>query len=183
MSSLVVAHALKRASSEMDGKYYLVDKKSGAIEKISYNTVEIEKFKNRLTEIIQEEFVSVEKGEFHDYPLGLQEKMREKYPFFQNGYLCEISLSSLQKSSLFAYYGPIIPIKLSFMGYVDTNISLQVREYGINNVIVEVDVEVLVHNMITMPISSRIHSTKVRQVLSLDIIQGEVPNYYHGVLG
>ena len=92
--------------------------------------------------------------------------------------MCEVNFNSLRGSVLFGNIGPAIPVKLSFMGVVYADVSIHVQEYGINNVLVEVDVVVKVSNLITMPISSRIHDTIVKEVLSAEIIKGAIPNYY-----
>ena len=156
-------------------------KNQNIIENISYDTYQINLFQNELRDQIWEELQNIERGDFYSYSLTMQDKLRKKYPYFSNGYLCEVSMNSLRGSSLFGNVGPVIPIKLSFMGFVDSNIDVQIKEYGINNVIVEVDAIVTVSNMISMPISSRIHNVLVKQVLSMEVIPGEVPRYYTGI--
>ena len=99
----------------------------------------------------------------------------------RSGYLCEVSFYSTRGSTVFANIGPFIPIRLSFIGDVNVNLDLKTREYGINNVVVELDAIVEVNNKVTMPISSKNHIIKVREPISINIIKGEIPeNYLYG---
>lgn len=179
VTSLVVSNSLKKVKDDFSS-YYKVEKDFDGVEHIYYDTAEIENFKVLLTETVQDEFYKVEHGDFSTYLLSQQVKYREKYPFFQNGYLCEVNMNSINNSTLFGNLGPSIPIRLSFMGFVDSDVSLDVKEYGINNVIVEVGVDMTIKNMITMPITSHIQDTQIHEVISIDVIKGEVPHYYMG---
>jgi len=181
VTSIIIGNALKKVNQQDHYSFFYMHKNQNIIENISYDTYQINLFQNELRNQIWEEFQNIERGDFHSYSLTMQDKLRKKYPYFSNGYLCEVSMNSLRGSSLFGNVGPTIPIKLSFMGFVDSNIDVQIKEYGINNVIVEVDVIVTVSNMISMPISSRVHNVLVKQVLSMEVIPGEVPRYYTGI--
>ena len=66
----------------------------------------------------------------------------------------------------------------SIINFVSSDVDVNVKEYGVNNVIVETDVVVVVSNLITLPISTRVHNTTIKEVLSIEIIQGKVPSYY-----
>ena len=178
VSTVIVTHAVKKIHS--NNHFVTVEKEGNIIHDISYNTNDINQFNDLLVEEIQKEIYDIENGNFDDYSFAIQQKLKEKYPFFHGGYLCEVSLNSLRGSSLFGNLGPVIPIKLSFLGYLLPDIDIEIKEYGLNNVIVEVYSIVDVSTLITMPVSSKIHHTKVKNVLSFEIIQGQVPSYYVG---
>jgi len=176
ITSIIVHKALKKVNNSK--KYYVVQKDKSSVQNIKYDMSKINEFRDSLTETIQDEFYQIEKGVFDDYQLASQEKLKNKYPYFHNGYLCEVGFNSLRGSTFFGNMGPVIPIKLSFFGYVSSDVDIKVKEYGVNNVIVETDVIVVVSNLITLPISSRVHDTTVKEIISVEIIQGDVPNYY-----
>lgn len=180
IASNIIHYALKNVNSSSNN-YLIVEKKDNIIENISYNTVEINRLRDELVDSVQKEFSAIESGDFSHYSFAHQEKYRMKYPNMKSGYMCEVSIHSLQNSTLFGNLGPTIPVKLSFMGFVTSDVDVKMKEYGINNVILEVDIVVKVSNMITMPISSRIHDVEVRDVLSVEVIRGEIPRYYSGV--
>lgn len=176
ITSVIVHKSLKEANN--NEKYYVVQRENENIENIKYDMNKVNIFRDDLVEKIQNEFYKIENGVFDDYHLATQEKLRRKYPFFQSGYLCEVGFNSLRGSVFFGNIGPVIPIKLSFFGFVSSDVNINVKEYGVNNVIIETDVIVDVSNLITLPISTRVHNTSVKEILSIEIIQGKVPSYY-----
>lgn len=176
ITSIIVHKSLKEVNNKE--KYYVVQRENENIENIKYDMNKVNNFRDELVQKIQSEFYKVENGIFDDYNLASQEKLRGKYPFFKNGYLCEVGFNSLRGSIFFGNLGPIIPIKLSFLGFVSSDVDVNVKEYGVNNVIVETDVVVVVSNLITLPVSTRVHNTTIKEILSIEIIQGKVPSYY-----
>ena len=56
------------------------------------------------------------------------------------------------------------------------------KEYGINNVIVETYLVVTIKEQVIMPLSSKRKNIVIKEPLTIDIIQGSIPNYYNGYL-
>ena len=96
----------------------------------------------------------------------------------EKGIVLDVSLGNIYHSSLFANIGPTIPIKLVFSGQTNVDIDLKTKEYGINNIMVEIDAVVTVKEITTMPISSKQKTIKVRSPISIDIIKGNIPENY-----
>ena len=76
--------------------------------------------------------------------------------------------------------GPSIPIKMVFIGQVESSLNTKIREYGINYLVVEINVNVVVEEQIIMPAMSKRETLNLEAPLTLKIIQGEIPNYYFG---
>ena len=180
ITSLVIGNAIKNTPSTKEMKNFLkVDRnEKNEIEKISYDTAEINKIKIDLTNNIQKELNEIEVGNLENYPFPQQAKLRNKYNYIKSGYICEVNLNSISFSTLFGNLGPSIPIKLSFMGYTQVELEVNTKEYGINNVLIEVDAVVTISNLITMPISSKTHTIVRKEPISIEIIKGAIPNYY-----
>ena len=79
---------------------------------------------------------------------------------------------------MFSNIGPTIPIKLSFIGNTSVNIDIKTRDYGINNVIIEIYAIVDVSNQISLPISTKKFDYKIKEPIIIDVVKGDVPNYY-----
>lgn len=151
----------------------------GKIERISYDTSLMNQISSQFNDKIQEKLKQLEEGKIDD--LLLSDKIHNgKFHHIKNGILCEVSLSSLRESHLFSNVGPVIPIRLLFLGQVMPDIDIKVKEYGINNIMVEIYFVAAVKEQITMPFSSKRREVVVNQLLSVDIIRGEIPNYYNG---
>ena len=81
-----------------------------------------------------------------------------------------------------ANLGPVIPLRMSFLGQVSSHLKTKVTSYGINNLLLEVYVEVEIKEKISLPKSSDIVAIKVEAPLSIKVISGVVPNYYGGII-
>ena len=68
------------------------------------------------------------------------------------------------------------------MSQVKTDVDVKVKEYGINNVMVEIYLIVKVREVVSMPITSDSREIVVREPISIDIVRGNIPNYYGGII-
>lgn len=150
----------------------------GEIENISYNTVKINKLKNEILLLSKNEFLNIEKGIINDNYLVQQQLGKEKFKYIKKGYLCDVSFSSIRGSTLFGNVGSSIPIRLSFMGYNNIDIDVDVKEYGINNVIVQLYIILNLNSLVSMPLSTKNHSVVIREPVSIELIKGSIPDSY-----
>ena len=149
--------------------------------KISYNTKAINKLVNNVSIHLQDKLMELELGSVDDYFMSSSIKSG-KYNKVKNGILTEISIGSIRGSSLFANISPTVPIKLMFMGQVNCDLDIKTKEYGINNLMIEVFLIVKIKEQIVMPLSSKKKEIVIREPLSIDIVKGEIPSYYGGYL-
>ena len=147
-------------------------------DNISYDMAVINEYKDKLSNRIQEYFSYIEKGDYTKYPSFTQQYNRDKYKKVRKGYLCEMSFNSIMNSVLFADVGPTIPLKITFVGTTNVNIDVKTKEYGINNVIVETYAVIDIVNEVSLPITTKKISVKVREPITIDIVKGNIPNYY-----
>ena len=74
--------------------------------------------------------------------------------------------------------GPRIPINLEIISSVNPNLKTEVTEYGINNSLIEVYINVIVDVKMILPMYSNTMQIVVVLPLAVKLIQGEVPKYY-----
>lgn len=74
--------------------------------------------------------------------------------------------------------GPRIPINLEIISSVNPNLKTEVTEYGINNSLIEVYINVIVDVKMILPMYSNTMQIVVVVPLAVKLIQGEVPKYY-----
>ena len=94
--------------------------------------------------------------------------------------LSDIPIGSLFHNGLIVNLTASIPIRFSFVGTVSSNIVTDVKEYGFNNALIEVGIEVTIKERITMPHSTKSIPIKAKVNLTTQIIQGNIPDYYNG---
>ena len=74
--------------------------------------------------------------------------------------------------------GPKIPVKLSLVGDVVTGFSTDVTEYGINNALIKLMIDVKVDTRIILPIISEEINIDASIPIAMKVVQGKIPDYY-----
>ena len=103
-----------------------------------------------------------------DYNMNLLEK----------GIIVEVPLGIITNSSLLYNIGPKIPVKLSLVGDVVTGFSSEVVEYGINNALLKLMIDIKVDTKIILPIVSDQITIDCSIPIAMKVIQGKIPSYY-----
>lgn len=147
------------------------------IQIIEFKTKKVNELLETATKKVQSNLIKLENGDIDEFDLantfkGLSFEKRKK------GVICEIPEGVLLDNGVFANNGPIIPIKLNFIGQVTTNIKTKVESYGINSVYFEASIYVEVKERVSMPLRSEDITVKTAIPIAMKIIQGTVPNYY-----
>lgn len=148
------------------------------IELLDYNTQEVNRILKIINQTIQKKLINLEEGNIEDFIISDSFK-RGKFKSIKSGVICEIPLGTLKKNPLYSNFGPSIPIKMSFLGSINSNINTKITPYGFNSLVLEVSINVEIEEIITMPTSSKINKIKVTEPLTLKIIQGIIPEYYY----
>lgn len=73
---------------------------------------------------------------------------------------------------------PKIPVRLNLVESVFSRISTEVEDYGINNAIFKVNINITVDLKVVLPFISDTTSLVVNIPIIIKIIEGEVPSYY-----
>lgn len=146
-----------------------------------YNVVNLNKLENEIDKRILDELINIDDGMVDDFFIPMRVK-NGRFKKIRNGILCDVSIGSIRGSTLFSNIGPTIPIKLLFNSGIKSNIDIEINEYGINNAIIKTYFNIELDEQITMPISSKKKKINIKKVIDIDIIKGEIPNYYTGLI-
>lgn len=94
-----------------------------------------------------------------------------------------IPLGVVTGNSLLANYGPLIPVKMSVIGNVQSDLKTKLTNAGINNVHYEMAVDFNVNIQIVIPSFTK--ETQVSQEVKVGsiLMQGDVPSYYSNGTG
>ena len=149
---------------------YVINKDSNdEIKMITYNSFEVTKLINEVTSNIEEMIMNIE-GNKMDYYGNMDE--------FPNGVIAELPFGLIFGNSLLANVGPKIKLRLNILGDVVSNIETEVKPYGINNAYVEVRIHLEVTARVVLPFASRKIIISNVIPLSMNIVQGSVPDGY-----
>lgn len=83
-------------------------------------------------------------------------------------------------NSLFSGLGPKIPVKVSFLENIDAYVDVIVENYGINNSLIKLYINIDVEEVLEMPTKNRFSNVKYKFLISSKLINGEVPSVLGG---
>ncbi len=78
--------------------------------------------------------------------------------------------------------GPKIPVKINFYEHAFGNIEVELEDYGINNAILKIFLEVTLEQKIYIPYKEEKLNKTFRLLIGSKVITGTVPSIYGGSL-
>lgn len=144
---------------KFDKDLFIINKNdNNEIKMITYNSYEATMLVSQITNNIQKRFDMILND--NDYVVT------------------EIPLGIIFNNSLLRNFGPRIKIRLKIIGNILSELQTEVKPYGINNALVEVRVKLNANARIILPIVSKdINVTNVVPI-SINIVNGSIPEAY-----
>lgn len=154
---------------EMDlEKLFIIDKSNNEeIINIMLDPSIINKAASRATDAIED---SLRRVEMKDKTVLDDFNINENYFFVPIGLIFD--------SPFLNNIGPKIPINMKMVGNVTSGIVNDVEEYGINNSLITISLEVSVEIKVILPLITDYVSITNYVPLAIKLIQGKVPVYY-----
>lgn len=175
LATLIINTAiLKENTEEKINDIYKIN--DTAITNISYDTKELNKILTNITLKIQNYFGAIESGNIDDIGIDILDKYN--YNNLKKGPIIYIPMGYLTGSPFLANVGPKIPLKITLIGDVRTDIKTEVKDYGLNNALLKIYIHVEVVTQSIFPLVSSIQTTIVEYPVVLKIIEGKVPSFY-----
>ena len=161
-----------------DDLFEITKNQRGEIELLDYDTKEVNKLLKVVNKRIQKELLDLEEGNIQNFALSTSLKNGSTYKI-KEGIICEVPLGILRDNTFYSNFGPTIPIKMTFLGNVKSNIKTTITPYGFNSLVLQITLHIEVEQRITMPTSSKKSTLIIESPLTLKIIQGIIPEYYY----
>lgn len=149
----------------------------GEIQMIDFKTKEVNEVLEKATAKVQKQLIDLENGNIDNMDIADTFKGL-RYAKIKKGVVCELPMGVIFSNVFFSNSGPVIPIKLNFIGQVLTNLNTEVATYGINSVYIEVKLHIEITELITMPLKTEEVKIETDIPLTIKVIQGSIPNYY-----
>ena len=162
--------------------YNIIKSDSGEIQLITYNAKNVNIWLNSISIMIQNNLKAIENGNIEF--LNLEGSFISDYDgeLLKDGIVCEIPFGALFNNSLISNIGPKIPVRFNLLGNVNTDLKTNIKEYGINNALLEVSILVEVNIRVNLPFVSDNISISSNLPVSVKLIQGTIPDFYNGML-
>lgn len=158
--------------------YDIVKDDSNEIKNIVYDSAVINDLINSITDRVYNMFNMLEYGDLSK--LNIRENILTTGVNDKDGIVIEIPSGVVTDNYLLSNLGPKIPIKLSLTGEYESYITTDVVEYGINNAMVTVYINVKVSEQITMPFVNDKVVIENKIPIFMSLVNGTIPNYFIG---
>lgn len=170
LSGLIITKSVSTETLEklnINDMFKITKNEKNEILLVDFNTITLNKIIKEATINIQENLKKLEMGIIND----------NNEPN-KNGVILKIPSGEIYNNFLLNNLGPKIPVKLKILGDMETQINTKITNYGINNALIEVTLNIAVKEEVLLPISTE--EIKVTQTLpiAIKLISGTVPNYY-----
>ena len=180
-STLIINKAIsKQMSDDMDiDELFLLTKDStGEIKTIDFNPLIVNKLLTLITNTVQLNLKYIEQGNLDlvDVPNSVLIDYDENA--LKKGVIFEIPSGIVFNNALLSNLGPKIPVKLNLIGDIISNINTKVTNYGINNAMIEVSINMEVTEQVILPFASKRITVTTNIPVAIKLIQGSIPNYY-----
>lgn len=144
----------------------------------NYNTYEINNILKEVSINVKEYLRKLESGELGDIGLSDNENINVNSKKLKKGIIYQVPSGIIFNNGILANLGPKIPVKLSLIGDITTDIVTDIKEYGINNAVIELGVKIIAEEQVILPFDTKQIQVETVVPISIKIINGTVPGYY-----
>ena len=144
----------------------------------NYNTYEINNILKEVSINVKEYLRKLESGELGDIGLSDNENINVNSKKLKKGIIYQVPSGFIFNNGILANLGPKIPVKLSLIGDITTDIVTDIKEYGINNAVIELGVKIIAEEQVILPFDTKQIQVETVVPISIKIINGTVPGYY-----
>ena len=136
-------------------KLFIITYENNKISTIDFDSIIVNRIQNNITNNILERLENIENDVIYKIPLTYS---------YNNTFLTNIS--------------PKVPVRLRPIGYINSNIKTKVTNYGINNALIEVYIDITVSIQVVLPLISNKVDTNLAVPLAIKLIKGDIPEFF-----
>ena len=181
ISTLIINKAVNSVIENginLEELFTTITSSDGKIQTIDFNSMIVNQLLNKTTTTIQNNLKQLEEGNLENIGIEKKEISQNKIEKLKQGIIMEIPIGTIFRNSLLSNIGPKIPIKIHYIGNVNSNITTNIKQYGINNALLEIGIKLDVTAQIILPLTTQKTTLNCYIPIAIKVIQGIVPNYY-----
>ena len=181
LSSIIINKAVSKHITEQiepEDLFSVTQDSNGEIKSIDFNSSTVNKFLTETTNSIQINLRNIEKGDIDALEFSDSILIDYNKENLKKGIIYEISSGLIFNNSLLSNIGPRIPVKISLLGDATGSVSSEVKNYGINNALIEVYVELAINEQVILPFYEDVIKVESKIPVAMKIVTGSVPDYY-----
>lgn len=153
---------------------------SSSIREINMDTTNLYKINTGDNVIKEVEFDTLK---VNNYLSEISLKILENMKKLNNTLEFEVPLTLVYNNPFLTNLSYKIPIKINFINSLTSNINTKITNYGINNAIVEVSINITIEEVVIIPFKTEIISVSQDIPILFKMVNGNIPEYYSGIEG
>jgi sporulation protein YunB len=157
---------------DMDKLFIVTRGSNDEVVTVTLDSVIVSKITDDISDVCEDNIRLIEEGNFQE--------LKSKFNIGEDFFLVPSGI--IFHNTFLNNIGPKIPISLKMIGNVTSGITTEIKEYGINNSLVTISVEIKVELMVILPFSTDYVSITNEVPIAIKLIQGKVPQFYGGSL-
>lgn len=180
-STIVVNKAIAQVLEDKINTEELFDtiiSNDGKIQAVDFNPVIVNQVLNIATSVVQNNLKLLEEGNLDTIGIYDMDLPENRVKDLKRGIITKVPIGAITGNSILANLGPLIPIRLHYVGDVNSNITTEIIPYGINNALVKIGVKLEMTAQIILPFLTDKMLLECNIPISIKMIQGSVPSYY-----
>lgn len=147
--------------------------KENVVDKLTFDKLFITTYENNDISQIDFDTIVVNKI-LTSVTMDIQEKLKR----IDNEIITEIPIGLVYDNMLISYLTPTIPVRLHLVGNIISKLNNKITNYGINNALLETNMEIKIDIQVILPFKTKVMSVKVEYPVAIKLITGSIPNYY-----
>ena len=161
-----------------DNLFNITKDNNGNITSIDLNSIIVNKVLTTTTNRTILNLKYIEEGKIELLELSESVKVGYNKDDLKKGIIYRIPTGIVFDNALLSNIGPKIPVKYRLIGCVTSNIKTKITNYGINNALIEVSVELTVELEVILPLMTDNIKVTSSIPIAIKLIQGNIPEYY-----
>lgn len=148
---------------------------NGEIILIDFDYKKSSEVLNNFSNLIEYNLKDIENGNVDKYRNYYSDY---NFNLLKKGIIVEVPFGTSFNSSLLNNLGPKIPVRISFTRNIEAIFNTEVVEYGINNALLKLNINVKANVRVILPMVSDEITTSFDIPIAMKVIQGKIPSYY-----
>ena len=169
--NVIINKSINESNIEDLDKLITLKENNGVISTIDFNVNIVNNMLAKIGEEIEKNMKLLEIGELKDIP-GYDNDDLAK------GIIYRLPSGLFLKDNVISNIGPRIPVKIDLRGSITTNIDTKLTDYGINNALIEIFINISLEEDIMLPYTVKRVVVENRIPIVLKVVEGVVPKYY-----
>ena len=178
--TLIINDTINNDLTNIDTTNLFIMKDNNNITSMDINNKAINSIQKKINNHIEDNIKLVSSGKIKELDKYFNTISEIDYETIKGGTIYYISSGNISGSIFTNNLGPKIPVRFSMSGHTISNIKTKVKEYGINNALIELSINIKVNMIIDMPYVTKKVTINTSMPIATRIIQGKIPEYYIG---